>query len=52
MTRMMCQGRAAQIEPLFYAVVARVSDWRLNVDVLELLDGALPVLRAVPEMRP
>ena len=52
MTRMMCQGRAAQIETRFSAAVTRVSDWRLNVDVLELLEGDRPILRAVPEPRP
>jgi hypothetical protein len=48
MTRMACFGRAAEVEAWFVQAASRVDGWRRDGEALELLDGALPVLRALP----
>lgn len=51
-TRMACPGRASQIEAQFNDVVQSVTGWQIDGEGLVLTDGALPVLRAVPQVTP
>lgn len=46
MTRMLCHGRAAELEDAFGQQIVAVDGWRLDGEVLELLAGEEVVLRA------
>ncbi len=48
MTRMACPGRPGEIEARFLTVTAKVNDWRLTAEGLELLLDERAILRAIP----
>lgn len=46
MTRMLCHGRAGDLEALFTRLVPGVDGWRMDGGTLELLAGERVILRA------
>lgn len=46
MTRMLCPGRASELEALFVRLIGGVDGWRIDEGALDLLAGDQVILRA------